>query len=185
MKPALHRYTSVAITLHWLIATAILGTFLAAQYMTELQLSSDQAEAVFLPQVDRRHDFPACADPSRLACLAPPTSAAGIDASLAAQRREHRPFFLYALTLRIPVSGWLMSSASGFQVVYLGLLPIRLARQEQGPGGTTEATARGVELAHAAGRCAACGCRTEAPPRGPRRRPEAHVAFPQTTECPQ
>ena len=33
-------------------------------------------------------------------------------------------FFLYALTLAIPVSGWLMSSASGFQVVYLGLLPI-------------------------------------------------------------
>ncbi len=33
-------------------------------------------------------------------------------------------FFLYALTLAIPLSGWLMSSATGFQVVYLGLLPI-------------------------------------------------------------
>ena len=31
---------------------------------------------------------------------------------------------LYLLTLAIPVSGWLMSSASGFQVVYLGLLPL-------------------------------------------------------------
>ncbi len=27
---------------------------------------------------------------------------------------------LYLLTLAIPLSGWLMSSASGFQVVYLG-----------------------------------------------------------------
>ncbi|MBC8008013.1 MAG: cytochrome b, partial [Prolixibacteraceae bacterium] len=33
-------------------------------------------------------------------------------------------FFLYLLTLAIPVSGWLMSSASGFQVVYLAVLPI-------------------------------------------------------------
>jgi cytochrome b561 len=33
-------------------------------------------------------------------------------------------FLLYALTLTIPVSGWLMSSASGFQVVYLGQFPI-------------------------------------------------------------
>ena len=33
-------------------------------------------------------------------------------------------FFLYVLTLAIPVSGWLMSSASGFQVVYLGQIPI-------------------------------------------------------------
>jgi cytochrome b561 len=31
---------------------------------------------------------------------------------------------LYVLTLAIPISGWLMSSASGFQVVYLGQIPI-------------------------------------------------------------
>jgi cytochrome b561 len=33
-------------------------------------------------------------------------------------------FFLYALTMAIPVSGWLMSSASGFQVMYLSVIPI-------------------------------------------------------------
>jgi cytochrome b561 len=31
---------------------------------------------------------------------------------------------LYALLLMIPVSGWLMSSASGVPVVYLGLIPL-------------------------------------------------------------
>jgi cytochrome b561 len=31
---------------------------------------------------------------------------------------------IYALLLAIPISGWLMSSASGFQVVYFGVLPL-------------------------------------------------------------
>src|SRR5690606_24150350 len=31
---------------------------------------------------------------------------------------------LYALMLLIPVSGWLMSSAQGFQVVWFGVLPL-------------------------------------------------------------
>lgn len=31
---------------------------------------------------------------------------------------------LYGLLLAIPLSGWLMSSAKGFQTVYLGMLPI-------------------------------------------------------------
>jgi cytochrome b561 len=33
-------------------------------------------------------------------------------------------FLLYALMLCIPVSGWLMSSAKGFQTVWFGVLPI-------------------------------------------------------------
>ena len=31
---------------------------------------------------------------------------------------------LYGLMLAIPLSGWLMSSAKGFQTVYFGVLPI-------------------------------------------------------------
>ena len=33
-------------------------------------------------------------------------------------------FMLYALMLAIPLTGWLMSSAKGFQTVWFGLLPI-------------------------------------------------------------
>lgn len=33
-------------------------------------------------------------------------------------------FLLYALMLSIPLSGWLMSSAKGFQTVWFGVLPI-------------------------------------------------------------
>jgi cytochrome b561 len=42
------------------------------------------------------------------------------------QRRaaEVTHVLLYALLLAIPVSGWLYSSATGVQVVYLGLVPL-------------------------------------------------------------
>jgi cytochrome b561 len=33
-------------------------------------------------------------------------------------------FLLYALMIAIPLSGWLMSSAKGFQTVWFGVLPI-------------------------------------------------------------
>ena len=33
-------------------------------------------------------------------------------------------FALYALMIAIPLSGWLMSSAKGFQTVWFGVLPI-------------------------------------------------------------
>ena len=33
-------------------------------------------------------------------------------------------WLLYFLMVAIPISGWLMSSADGFQVVYFGVLPL-------------------------------------------------------------
>jgi cytochrome b561 len=33
-------------------------------------------------------------------------------------------FMLYLLMIAIPLTGWLMSSAKGFQTVYFGVLPI-------------------------------------------------------------
>ena len=124
MKPVLHRYTGVAITLHWLIAAAILGTFLLAQTMTEMQLSPAKLKlysyhkwigvTIFLLVLMRLA--------WRVWHRPPPPPASMPAWQHSAASIAH--FFLYALTLAIPVSGWLMSSASGFQVVYLGLLPI-------------------------------------------------------------
>ena len=124
MNPSLHRYTGVAIALHWLIAFAILGTFLLGQYMTNLQLSPAKLKlysyhkwigvTIFLLVLARIA--------WRLAHRPPPPPASMPAWQHSAASIAH--FFLYALTLTIPVSGWLMSSASGFQVVYLGLIPI-------------------------------------------------------------
>ncbi|HKB83719.1 MAG TPA: cytochrome b [Burkholderiales bacterium] len=118
------RYTGVAITLHWLIAVAILCTFLLAEYMTGMQLSPAKLKlysyhkwigvTIFLLVLIRLAWHASHRPP------APPASMPAWQHSAASIAH----FFLYALTLAIPVSGWLMSSASGFQVVYLGVLPI-------------------------------------------------------------
>ena len=110
----------MAITLHWLIAAAILGTFLLGQYMTNLQLSPAKLKlysyhkwigvTIFLLVLVRIAWRLAHRPPL------PPASMPAWQHSAASIAH----FFLYALTLAIPVSGWLMSSASGFQVVYLG-----------------------------------------------------------------
>jgi cytochrome b561 len=124
MNPSLQRYTGVAILLHWLIAVVILCTFLLGQYMTNLQLSPAKLKlysyhkwigvTIFLLVLVRLAWRLAHRPPRPPASMpAWQHSAAGI---------AH--FFLYALTLAIPVSGWLMSSASGFQVMYLGVIPI-------------------------------------------------------------
>lgn len=118
------RYTRVAIGLHWLIALAILGTFVLGLYMHELPLS---------PAKLRLYSYHKWIGVTIFALVLfrllwrlghrPPPPPPSMPAW------QHRAavathVVLYALTLAIPVSGWLMSSASGFQVVYLGILPI-------------------------------------------------------------
>jgi cytochrome b561 len=118
------RYTGVAITLHWLIALAILCTFLLGQYMTDLQLSPTKLKlysyhkwigvTIFLLVMTRLA--------WRLSHRPPPPPPSMPAWQHGAATIVH--IILYALTLSIPISGWLMSSASGFQVVYLGQIPI-------------------------------------------------------------
>jgi cytochrome b561 len=117
------RYTGVAIALHWLIAVAILCTFLLAHYMTDLQLSPIKLRlysyhkwigvTIFLLVLLRLA--------WRLMHRPPPAASMPAWQHSAANITH---FLLYLLTLAIPVSGWLMSSASGLQVVYLGHFPI-------------------------------------------------------------
>ena len=124
MQSAQQRYTGVAIALHWLIAAALLSTFLLGQYMTRLDLSPVKLKlysyhkwigvTIFLLVLVRLVWRVLHRPPAHSATM--PVwqhKAAGL---------TH--FLLYALTLCIPISGWLMSSASGFQVVYLGYFPI-------------------------------------------------------------
>jgi cytochrome b561 len=124
MSSSLQRYSGVAILLHWLIAVAILCTFLLGQYMTNLQLSPVKLRlysyhkwigVTILLLVLARLAW-------RLAHRPPPPPASMPAWQHSAAGIAH--FFLYVLTLAIPVSGWLMSSASGFQVMYLGVIPI-------------------------------------------------------------
>jgi len=118
------RYTSTAISLHWLIALAIAGTFGLGVYMHELPLSPTKLElyswhkwagvTIFMLVIVRlawRSTHPA---PPLPETMPKPLR-------LAAQVAH---WLLYALMFAIPLSGWLMSSAKGFQTVWFGIVPL-------------------------------------------------------------
>ena len=71
---------------------------------------------------------------------------------------ETSHFALYALMIAIPLSGWLMSSAKGFQTVYFGVIPIPDLLQKNKDLGETLAlvhqalnfTMIGIVILHAA-----------------------------------
>lgn len=118
------RYTPVAKGLHWLMAVMILGLLALGLYMSDLPLSPQKLElyswhkwagvTVFLLVWLRlawrvTHRPPAL--PESLSPMVRLAAHAG-----------HA--LLYVLMIAIPLSGWLMSSAKGFQTVWFGVLPI-------------------------------------------------------------
>ncbi|MDO8925542.1 MAG: cytochrome b [Sideroxyarcus sp.] len=117
-------YTPTAITLHWLIALLIFVAFPLGIYMHELPLSPDKLRlysyhkwigvTVFMLAVVRIY-WRATHVPPAL-----PDSMPGWE-KFAAHATHYA---LYVLIFIIPVSGWLMSSAKGFQTVWFGVLPL-------------------------------------------------------------
>lgn len=118
------RYTRTAILLHWATALLIFAAFPLGVYMHDLPLSPHKLKLFSW------HKW------------------IGIGILLLAilrvlWRSSHRPpplpdtmprrekiaahgmhYLLYGLILAVPVSGWLMSSAKGFQTVWFGVLPL-------------------------------------------------------------
>lgn len=117
-------YTATAIGLHWLIALGIAGSFAVGLYMQDLPLSPDKLKiyswhkwagvTIFLLVLVRLG--------WRLSHV-PPAPPAGLPAwQLRAAAAVHG--LLYVLMIAIPLSGWLMSSAKGYQTVWFGLVPL-------------------------------------------------------------
>ena len=117
-------YTRTAKSLHWLMALLLIGLLALGFYMHDLPLSPEKL------QLYAWHKW------------------AGVTAFMLVWLRlfwriSHRPpalpkhmpphlqviahaghALLYLLMIAIPLSGWLMSSAKGFQTVWFGVLPI-------------------------------------------------------------
>lgn len=123
MNKPTERYTGPAIAAHWLIAILILAAFPLGLYMHGLPLSPNKLKLysyhkwigmtvllLFVPRILWRltHRPPA------------PLPMPAWQHKIA----EGTHHLLYLLMFLVPLSGWLMSSAKGFQVVYFGVLPI-------------------------------------------------------------
>ena len=117
-------YTHTAIALHWLVALLVFVTFPVGAIMSDMALSPDKLRmlsyhkwlgvTVFLLLVVRLV-WRVAHKPAPLDSAMPQwqkTAATGVHV------------LLYVLLFAIPLSGWLMSSAKGFQTVYLGVLPL-------------------------------------------------------------
>jgi cytochrome b561 len=118
------QYTATAKSLHWLMALMIIGMIPLGMYMHELPLSPEKLRlyswhkwigvTVFVLLLVRVS--------WRLTHQPPPLP---WHMSKAQRRASHAGHvLLYLLMLAIPLSGWLMSSAKGYQTVWFGVLPI-------------------------------------------------------------
>lgn len=117
-------YTRTAIALHWLMALLVFITFPVGLVMHEMVLSPGKLRlmsyhkwlgvTVFL-LVMLRLIWRASHKPAPLPGTMPQWQRVAANA-------VH--VLLYMLLFAIPLSGWLMSSAKGFQTVYLGVLPL-------------------------------------------------------------
>lgn len=118
------RYTPAAVALHWIIALLIIGNLFFGLYVADLSLSPDKLRYVSWHKwVGVTVLLLAAARLAWRLRHAPPPLPASIPAWEArASRITHG--LLYALFFAAPLSGWLFSSAAGFQTVYLGVLPI-------------------------------------------------------------
>jgi len=117
-------YTRTSLFLHWIVAILIFAAFPLGVYMHDMPLTPDKLRyfsyhkwmgvTVFALAVIRLI--------WRLTHT-PPEMASGLSRwERTAARCVHA--ILYLLIFAVPLSGWLMSSATGLQTVWFGVLPI-------------------------------------------------------------
>lgn len=116
-------YSSVAVALHWIAAVLIVANLLLGVAMVPLPLSIRKLHwYAWHKSIGTTVFVLTCLRLAwRLVRPAPPPVAMP-----AWQRRAAAAShtLLYVLLLIIPISGWLYSSSTGVQVVYLGLVPL-------------------------------------------------------------
>jgi cytochrome b561 len=122
MNPAA-RYSTVAVVLHWLLAVAIVCSFCIGVYMADLPFSLTRVKL---------YNWHKWAGISILALSAlrllwrlfnrPPADLPMPAWQARAAHAVHG--LLYLAFFAVPLTGWAMSSAKGFPIVWFGVLPL-------------------------------------------------------------
>lgn len=118
------RFGNTAIALHWLIALLIFGGWGLGYYMTDLKLSPVKLKLYSWHKwIGITVLMLACLRAAwRVTHPAPSANPAHPLWQRRAASLAHGA--LYFLMFAIPLSGWMFSSASGYPVKYLGLVPL-------------------------------------------------------------
>jgi cytochrome b561 len=141
------QYTGTAKALHWVIAALILGLLGLGFYMQDLPLSPRKLQlyswhkwagvtvfALALLRLAWRAGHRPPALPVHMSRLERLAAHAGHG-------------LLYLLSLAVPLSGWLMSSAKGVQTVWFGVLPLPdLLKKDEALGDLLQTAHLGLNL---------------------------------------
>ncbi|WCM87186.1 cytochrome b [Acidovorax sp. NCPPB 3576] len=126
--PRSSRYGGTAIALHWILGLALVGIFSVGWYMTGLPFS---------PQRLKLYNWHKWAGVTILALSVlrlvwrlthrPPALPPAVQSAM--PRWQHiahhgTHHLMYALFFIVPLVGWAYSSAAGFPIVFLGVLPL-------------------------------------------------------------
>lgn len=117
------RYSATAIVLHWLTAILIVANLILGLTMVPLPFSPRKLHFYLWHKgIGVTIFLLAWARLAWRFVRPPPPPVAMPDWQLRASKAVHA--LLYILLIFVPISGWLYSSATGIQVVYLGLVPL-------------------------------------------------------------
>lgn len=124
MSAAPQRYTPAAIAFHWILAVLIIGNLAFGLTIVDLPLSPQKLRYFSWHKWTGVTIF-LIASARLLWRLSHPAPALPATMKPWERRLAHAVHvLLYALFFAAPLTGWLFSSAAGFQTVYLGVLPI-------------------------------------------------------------
>ena len=179
------RYTGTAIALHWLLALAILGSFVVGLYMTELPMS---------PQRLKLYNWHKWAGIVILTLSAirllwrlahrPPADVPMPDWQRKTSHAVH--IALYVLFFAVPLAGWAYSSAAGFPVVVFGVIPLPdFVAPDKEFAEAIKPFAQDPRLQHGRAGARPCGGGLQTPLRRPRRPARAHASRPRLNTTPR
>jgi cytochrome b561 len=117
-------YTATAKAIHWLMALLLIGLLALGFYMHDLPLSPDKLKLYSWHKWAGVTAFLLVAFRLLWRVTHRPPALPGSMPKLMQFAAHAGHLALYLLMIAIPLTGWLMSSAKGFQTVYFGVLPL-------------------------------------------------------------